>query len=585
MLFIFLSLCFFILIFTGLGRTTLNLVNYEAPRNPFISLFLGLFITSIVSMAISLFMPVTSIYFIIIIIAGIHGLSIVKKDLKTYIPSPKREHYFFIILFVLMLLTISLFFGYDSYPYNSDTDTYHANSVEWLKQFGTVIGLANLSNRFGVNTAWHTIAATIDHGIWNARSTFILPALGYSSASAYFFWEICYGKSLWQKLYGIAITCWIFCNILTWGFPSLHYDFIALVTNSILVFEVLYLSIHDKNKIGEVRTLLPLLLLSTFSFILKPMGALSILFTAAFCIHLLYLNRKFSIRNLVILFCIPAISFTIWLTRNIYLSGWPFYPSPILPLTFDWTVPRSTTLGIYNDVVAWAKMPGPNYLEVIGKPFSYWFIPWIKATMTTIRFWFIGTIPFVLGIVCWASIGRTIFKKENLFFFTWSVANLLFWFLTAPDIRFGDGFFFVFLTTGITFVTLRFNFINFPAKFFKPLTITMLLIMSLFILAIGATLFSGKRGPVNLLTIGQHGPGPIVKRKIQTNNGTSFFVWTPVPVSSCRNSKLPSICLDNMVIYKELSACGNSPLPCTPFFNKNLKQRNPRKLGDGFTLR
>jgi len=78
--------------------------------------------------------------------------------------------------------------------------------------------------------------------------------------------------------------------------------------------------------------------------------------------------------------------------------------------------------------------------------------------------------------------------------------------------------------------------------------------------------------------------GPVTLRTIKIENEVDLKIWKPTYIEKCGNSDLPSICLDHILIYKGLPTCGNSPLPCTPYFNTKLRQLVPGNLGKGFYL-
>jgi len=332
---------------------------------------------------------------------------------------------------------------------------YHANSVRWLKEYGTVTGLANLNSHFGVNTTWHSLAAVIDNTIWESRAVWLLPTLGYVSTSGYFFWEIAYSKTNWQKLSAICILCWTFCNVLTWGFPSLHYDFVPLIYNAILIFETFFLTLENNKDSNSISKLLFLAILATASFVLKPMGAISVLFIGMYIVYMLYKSNKLKPYNLLIIGIIPFTSFCIWLTRNVLLSGWPLFPSLLLSLDLKWTVPTHITKEAYTDILYWARLPGPNYRDVGSNSFMFWFIPWLKNSVTSIRFIFVGTIPLLLGSILWIINFKQKSNKYSLYFFSWSLTSVLFWFYLAPDIRFGDGIIFAYLICGLSFFLIN----------------------------------------------------------------------------------------------------------------------------------
>jgi hypothetical protein len=580
-LFLFLSLCFLILVFTGLGQISFAAIKSSPPRNPFLYLILGIFWTSLSGMLFSLFSPLNQYFLIFIALIGLLGFFFYKKQFIFYFIS-KKQTYQFLAIYIPTLIALTCLFSCLIYNYNSDTDLYHANAVEWIKQYGTVPGLANLHARLGVNTSWHILAAIIDHSIWTARSSWILSTLSYTTAIGYFYWEFFYGEKLWQKAYSLAILPWIFYHALLFGFPSLYYDFIALFMNSVLVYEVIYLSSYDKFPFFNLNDAIILGLLGFASFILKPMGVVSILFAGSFVLIALYKNKNLSIKNFIFISFCPLFIIIIWLARNIILSGWPFFPSTILSLPLDWTAPLSITQSIYNDIIFWARMPGTNYLDVGTHSFSFWFIPWLRHAFLSLQHWLQGILPFMGGIFTYSYVLSTKISKRVLFFFFWSIASLAYWFILAPDIRFADGLFFTFLATGVAFLCKDINFVSSLIEAHASKIIYSILII--FLTTMITAIASGKLGPISFLSIGKHLSGPVISKDIFSQNHFVMSIWMPVPLETCNRHKGLRLCPQQKYRREPYVACGNSPLPCTQDLNQNLRLRENFKLIKGFFI-
>ncbi|PIP92433.1 MAG: hypothetical protein COW00_00900 [Bdellovibrio sp. CG12_big_fil_rev_8_21_14_0_65_39_13] len=567
------SMVLLLFIFKGQGRLFLKFTKSKTITNPFLDVFLGIFFSSILGMLCSLFMPLNNFVFVFFIAIGFFGniFDIGKINYKDFDIS-------FSLFFFIGISLVSLILGYDHYPYNTDTDFYHANAVKWLSEYGTVIGLANLNQRLGVNTSWHILGGILDHYFWKDRTTWILPALSYTASLGFFTYEFFFGKAIWKKCFSLLILGWTFCNILTWGFPSLHYDFLPLVYNAIVVYLVLIFYSEKSEK--PLSFFLMSFIFSTASFVLKPMGAMSILFVFYFIIFELNKMKVLNLKNLLIICSIPILSFVVWLSRNILISGWPFYPSPYFPLDLDWTAPFELANNTILDVVNWARRPLPDYPEASKHDFLFWFIPWVKINFVSIRFWIVGIIPFLFGSLFWAlHFFRTKFTS-GLFFFLWSIASFMFWFILAPDIRFGDGFFIVYMATALSFALP--NFLIFLSE--KKVTVLFYGIYFLFTSSIFFTLYTGKRGPVNFLRIGKHESGPIELTPIYEDGRKVLELWTPVSIQNCNDSKKRHICPGDKELYKEFALCSNSPLPCTGYFTDKLRLRVEGDMSKGFRI-
>jgi hypothetical protein len=126
--------------------------------------------------------------------------------------------------------------------------------------------------------------------------------------------------------------------------------------------------------------------------------------------------------------------------HGIILSGYPAYPNPMLGLPVDWRVPKAKVRESAGIIYAWARMPKHPWREVMAS--SDWIVPWCSRVLTKPRI----ALPLALaagGLVLIAS-GRSRQKKSDYLSYrhllpaTPPLIGLTFWFLTAPDPRFGD---------------------------------------------------------------------------------------------------------------------------------------------------
>ncbi len=550
------------LIFSGITLLFFEPSHYS--RNAAQPFIFGIAFVSMTLLPISFISGINHYLFYTFILLGLLGLIRRRELIPKLIKSPVWASFSFILI-------ISLFMAYEHYPFASDTDIYHMNSVQWLKEYGTVKGLANLSNRFGFNSTWHMLGALFDHGLLEGRSPWVLPCLSYTIGFTYFFNEIFNAKKRWQIIYSALILYWTTINILTWGFPSLHYDFLPLLLISIVFYEVILSTKESPNL--KSHKISAWMLLLTFSFTLKQVGALSLIFMFLLGLVSLRKTRELSAKNLLCITIIPLAVFFFWLLRNLYLSGYPLFPASYFAQDFDWTIPLSKVNSIYQDIVGWARMPGPGYLDQFSDPNIKWLPSWLKMQSHSIRFWLLAIIPGSAALFIWIRILLTKKIQSSFFLLTWFSCSLAFWFFSAPDIRFGDGFFFCALGSGVAYLPIfNKNVIKNNMRIYTSICILALVLSSTMVLVV-----TGKRGPLSFFKIGHHQSGALVQRT--TTSGLK--VWTPISPKSCNNKSDKFICSSNSKVYEKLPACGNSPIPCTPFFNPQLKLIGT-KLEEGF---
>jgi hypothetical protein len=303
-----------------------------------------------------------------------------------------------------------------------------------------------------------------------------------------------------------------------------------------------------------------ILILAVFSFMLKQIGAINCIFAFGFTMYILLLDRKFFWKNTIKVFLPAGFAFAIMIVNNCILSGYLLFPLPILAMPFDWTMPKQLVKSCYDAIIYWARLPGPLYMTCAENDFWYWFKPWIIRHNGKFN-WIVYAIPFILSIFLWIKI--ILKRKDNvpIFFFIWSFANIAFWFKSAPDLRFGSGFFFINLGLSLMFFIRD---ADFAIEYFWNNKLIKKVIYSLIIIFTVAIIVVPFLKPkFSILTIGKMGTDGVHKYTVQ-NVKYPYDVWTP----------------------NEGDQVGNSPLPATPYPTSlekyGIEMRNKEFLGAGF---
>ena len=113
----------------------------------------GLILLTSLTQIIVLFFPI-NFYTMFGILGLLILLSIIKrKNTKNFIPKIKVSAS--LILFLIFWATILLINAGPTMM--DDTESYHIQSIKWIKEYGSVPGLVNLHERFGFNS--HGLAA------------------------------------------------------------------------------------------------------------------------------------------------------------------------------------------------------------------------------------------------------------------------------------------------------------------------------------------------------------------------------------------------------------------------------------------
>jgi hypothetical protein len=559
MVFLLFSLLILGLSLTGAGCLAGRLFGFRSVRNPWIFWWFGFFIVSTLSLFSSLFFPVNKISLIVFFIMGIIGLPFLYREYKRFIARESRT-----LITIFIYITVAFLFGIafllsvtdlmDAY----DTALYHAQAVRWMNEYGTPPGLGNLHSRLAFNSSWLSFAALLDNGPWDNRSECILPALCWIGAFLYFFNEFLFARKKGIQLYAFCILVWSLHSVIHVS-PNLFYDMPVHIINAIVALEAYYMLTGTLNKPLEKKTngITGILMLSAGAFMIKPIGAVSLLFTGILACFLLFQNKKPFI-VWVKIFCPAAFALLVWMIRNILLSGYPLYPLPVLPLPLDWTMTHAAAQGNYTAILGWARMPGPGYQESLNNGFLFWFKPWLAENLRSRNFLVWTAFPFLLSTFFWVLVVRVAGSKKAFFFMIWSNLNILYWFLAAPESRFGNGFFWVTLALSLLFLFPSEAGFHFSVLWNNKIirwTFRYVWIMAI-IGSMGMTILSSKH---SFFTIGSAQSFPVKEYTVESD--TPFTIWIPVETGEDRT--------------------GNSPIPSATG-PVNLEMRKYGDLGQGF---
>jgi hypothetical protein len=408
----------------------------------------------------------------------------------------------------------------------------------------------------GFNSSWHSLAAVFDNGLWDARSAWIMTALELCGIFFYLLHELCFNEDRRFKLYALFLSPWIAAMALI-ARPLLYYDNSCLILNSIVVLESYRLMCAPKERFLQNASMV--VMLSTASFVIKQMTGVSGIFSSCLIFYLLYKNRMLSLKSVLRIWFLPFIAMCIWVGRNAILTGYPFYPLPVAALPFDWTMSVDHVKLYYYAILAWARMPSSEYLLFLrqgGKGF-FWFHPWLWNNLSNTRFWVRVFIPFLAALPFWL---WSLKEKcvEGFYFFLWSLSCFVYWFFTAPDMRFGSGFFWTFLALGVLFAPSQW-FETTMQSFLRKKRIGALTGLGVAVLlgSYAMTFFSPAR---NFWCVGRIPSYPVKEYIVGTPN-SSFAVWV-----------------------SEDRALGNAPLPCIPArsISDRLMLRQAGHLEKGF---
>jgi hypothetical protein len=574
MLFVFISTMVIVASLSGAGALFGRIIRMRQTHNPWIFLWLGFAIAGTGVVFVSFFTPINLVCLLVFFSIGFAGLPFFYRNYKQAVyQTPRAEKIIFGLLALVFMLFIANRLSHVIWPGSYDTDLYHAQIVRWYNEYGAVLGLGNIHTRLAFNSTWLSFAALLDNGIWDNKSEWIMPAFVWLGAFLYFAHELCFSRNKGARLYSAGIMFWILAKTYSMS-PGLYYDAPVHIINAIVVLEIWMLFSArkpDGNYIKDkTNNAACAFVLSCSAFSIKPMGAVSVIFAGIAALYVLISSRQRFLKWVVV-FLPAGCILGVWIARNIFTSGFPFYPVPVFPLSFDWTMPFNSAKSNYDSVLAWARIPGANAHLALNNGF-FWIKPWLVSKLPSFDFLLNIGLPSALAAFLWLSLlqnsvsFRTGFviknekEKKTCFFFAWVFLCIVYWFVSAPDPRFGDGFFWVFL--GTSFLCMyqgETSNINISSLWNnkKKLWLFLYLCGMLSIGLIGQALASGKR---SLISVGTMPSMPV--KEWTVNVKVPWKIWIPEDGSEDR--------------------AGNPPLPSAPGPISNVEMRVPGNLGKGF---
>ncbi len=389
----------------------------------------GLILLTSLTQIIVLFLPIT-IYTKFGILGLLILLSIIKrKSTKFSIPKIKISAsliLFFIVWAIILLINAGP-------TMMDDTESYHIQSIKWIKEYGSVPGIVNLHVRFGFNSSWFSSVALFS---FSSKTTG-----GFTVMNSVISVWLCYwfiekfnqfrkennvqGAFAILSIFIVSLVIW---SLIKGNAATTNYDFITTFIVLIFFTEVFF---SEKTSpsiewiiwpvyLLTVRLInFPLLLLSLFAFILfiKQQQHRRLLLPLAYCFLLIF----------------PFI------IRSIIISGYPFYPATYFDLTnVDWKADSQITEK-FLEFIKYYNRVSTTYFDIeqtkaLGSA-------WVPA-------WFQHLFPFdkILVLAGFTGIlftGIKLFIQKNNY--SKSIITglmilwLISWFIIAPDPRFVYG--------------------------------------------------------------------------------------------------------------------------------------------------
>ncbi len=384
---------------------------------------LGLLSFGVLGCLIHFFVPISFSVQLIVLAAGILAVIICEHRASRY---SKATGATLVIVFVFVLAHLQSIVTYD-------TGLYHLQTMRWITERRIVPGLGGLHGRLAFNSVIFPIAALVDR----SGTGWIANALVICFALTSFLIRL----SLIRNAQGSALAFWA----LTWSVLVIlvnHYissfGWYGVLNGDI--FNVALIIYWNCLALGfssfpDVKTDVAMTMAATVLAVIVKISAAPLLLPAA---GLAWIHRKqlpaTSARRLTAVLCMV---FGIWIARSFALSGCAVYPvSETCVTALPWAEPLREVHTEQLAIRSWARQTGNgNFSSVVSN--GGWFRGWLQMARADISIRLLLVLT-PLGLI--AMFFQKLHRADLLVIACGLAGCLIFWLVSAPDPRFGEGY-------------------------------------------------------------------------------------------------------------------------------------------------
>ncbi len=328
-------------------------------------------------------------------------------------------------------------------PTNYDSGLYHAKAIRWLESYGVVPGLANLHTRFAFSGTWFVPSALFSFAFLNLRSfhvlngalflvflLFCLEGLGRRTARQ---WPV----SSWVRLASAAVGLYLLGKWFSSPSPDIPAALLVWISG------LLFLEKAERGTLAVLDGRAVVLVMAASYVMAVKLSAFPIALLAAYLVGRVALARRRTALALAML-AVSVVAPT--MVQTTVSSGYPFYPLTLLRLPgADWHVPSAKAADDLAWIRSWARIPRRSPAEVLAMPLRVWAPIWyarFPAAEKLLLHLAIALSPLYLALFALARRrgGCVAATNGGLILVAVLWLGLGFWFVAAPDARFGWGF-------------------------------------------------------------------------------------------------------------------------------------------------
>jgi hypothetical protein len=457
----------------------------------------------------------------------------------------------------LAMLALVVVFGVGSglTGLHGDTALYHLQSLGWMEQSKVVFGIANIHDRLGFNSIWRIVAGMLDVPGMGRRGIF-LPNFAMYVIVFGGFLQLAF-RSTWSQVRHPVTNLFATCVMVLFMGSAIQipFDYISIGPSYdsptwLLTLYALwrYLEIRESQSGDDADRLMVIAATALAIMVKVSTVPLVLLIPVVLRGHVRLLRHPLTLT--------VTITGMLWLATGLVSSGCLVFPAASTCIeALPWSIPKALAQFQADSITAWARNPTINFMTSLHN--WDWLAAWPKTMLANRPF--VPTTCITLGVLTAALAGCAIFdlvapRAQRLErptsmhaplagAFVIALAGAGFWFLKAPDPRFGLGFLFAVAAVLLVWGAAGGARIG-SARFLATGTAQLALFSALSLWVLIA-----HPGKLHLSYPPQWNlPQPQLEKRMMGE----VEVWVPTPAGQV--------------------FCWDAPLPCSPIPNDKLRQ-------------
>lgn len=335
-----------------------------------------------------------------------------------------------------------------------DLGLYYLKAIRWTQGFPIVAGLVNVQEHLALNQSVFLVIAMVDSLVPNRWGVFLvggfLPWLGLTLSMfsitrlVVFTFRKEKGSSPLEVAYAVSLPAWLF-TLANAHISSASPDCIisCLSIHFFLVFAAFVVSNDQQDR---VTNLSELILIGAACIVVKSIYLGLIVAVWGVCLVILLLRRQeaygvLTRRGILTIAAVGGIVLVTWMGRGIILSGYPLFPSSALAMPVPWRIPVKHVTEFRGEIIRYAREADPSIKAKQTLRTWRWLPGWFERLLALPNQFVWPAQVGVAGSAALAAFGLflTPLRRNSRNLLALAVpllAYVLFWFFTAPGVRY-----------------------------------------------------------------------------------------------------------------------------------------------------